>query len=289
MAEVSSDRVGIILGLEMSRLARSCKDWHALLELCAIYRTLLADADGLYDPSDYNDRLLLGLKGTMSEAELHILKSRMQQGMWNKAERGEAINHAPIGYVRSPSARNGTGDFVMDPDEQVQSVVRLVFAQFAKRGSVNSLLRWLVSNDVKMPVRPHFGGNRGELEWRRPNRVTLLNMLHHPIYGGAYRWGHREIDPRKKIPGRPTTGRTYNTHEECRVLIHDRFPAYITWEEFEQNQQKLQENSTVSNMLSAPRHGPSTLSGLIVCGRCGYHMLVVYANTDGESKSKTLR
>ncbi len=105
LGEVSSDRVGLILGLEMSRLARSCKDWHALLEVCSIYRTLLADADGLYDPSQYNDRLLLGLKGTMSEAELHILKSRLQQGMWNKAERGEVINHAPIGYVRSLSAR----------------------------------------------------------------------------------------------------------------------------------------------------------------------------------------
>jgi DNA invertase Pin-like site-specific DNA recombinase len=289
MTEVSSDRVGIILGLEMSRLARSCKDWHALLELCAIYRTLLADADGLYDPSDYNDRLLLGLKGTMSEAELHILKSRLQQGMWNKAERGEVINHAPIGYVRSPSARNGAGDFVMDPDEQVQSVVRLVFAQFAKRGSVNGLLKWLVNNDVKVPVRPHFGAGRGELEWRRPNRVTLLNMLHHPIYAGAYRWGHREIDPRKKIPGRPTTGRTFNSHDACRVLIRDRFPAYITWEEFEKHQQILEENSNVSKMLSGPRHGPSTLSGLVVCGRCGYHMLVGYANTDGESKSKTLR
>lgn len=285
MAEVSSDRVGIILGLEMSRLARSCKDWHALLELCAIYRTLLADADGVYDPSQYNDRLLLGLKGTMSEAELHILKSRLQQGMWNKAERGEVINHAPIGYVRSPSARNGAGDFVIDPDEQVQAVVRLVFAQFAKRGSVSSLLKWLVNNDVKMPVRPHFGAGRGELEWRRPNRVTLLNMLHHPIYTGAYRWGHREIDPRKQIPGRPTTGRTFNTHDECRVLIRDRFPAYITWEEFEKNQRKLQDNSKASKMLSAPRHGPSTLSGLVVCGHCGYHMLVGYANTNGESKT----
>ncbi|QDV78404.1 recombinase family protein [Botrimarina mediterranea] len=207
--------------------------------------------------------------------------------MWNKAERGEVINHAPIGYVRSPSARNGAGDFVIDPDEQVQSVVRLVFVQFAKRGSVSSLLKWLVDNDVKMPVRPHFGPNRGELEWRRPNRVTLLNMLHHPIYAGAYRWGHRETDPRKKIPGRPTTGRTFNAHDECRVLIRDRFAAYIPWAEFEQNQQKLQENSTMGKMLSAPRHGPSTLSGLIVCGRCGYHMLIGYANAD--QPSKTLR
>jgi len=286
LAEVSSDRVGLILGLEMSRLARSCKDWHALLEVCSIYRTLLADADGLYDPSDYNDRLLLGLKGTMSEAELHILKSRLQQGMWNKAQRGEVLNHAPIGYVRSASAREGAGDYVMDPDEQVQTVVRLIFEQFTRRGSINGLLRWLVQSDVKVPVRPHFGPNRGELEWRRPNRATLLNMLHHPIYAGAYRWGHREIDPRKKVPGRPTTGRTLNSHDACRVLIRDRFAAYIPWDQFEKNQQKLRENSTLGKLLAAPRHGPSVLAGLLVCGRCGHRMLVGYNNVAAK---KTLR
>lgn len=289
LSEVSSDRVGIILGLEMSRFARSCKDWHALLELCAIYRTLLADADGLYDPSDYNDRLLLGLKGTMSEAELHILKSRLQQGMWNKASRGEVLNHPPIGYVRSMSARDGAGDYVIDPDEQVQAVVQLIFEQFTRRGSVNGLLKWLVRNDVKMPVRPHFGANRGELEWRRPNRVTLLNLLHHPIYAGAYRWGHRETDPRKKIPGRPTTGRTFNAHDECRVLIRDRFAGYITWEEFEKHQQQLAENQILGKMLAAPRHGPSVLSGLLVCGRCGHRMLVGYGTTGGASGKRTLR
>jgi DNA invertase Pin-like site-specific DNA recombinase len=282
LTEVSSDRVGLILGLEMSRLARSCKDWHALLELCAIYRTLLADADGLYDPGQYNDRLLLGLKGTMSEAELHILKSRLQQGMWNKAARGEVLNHAPIGYVRTIA-----GDFVIDPDEQVQAVVRLIFAQFARRGSVNGLLRWLVRHDVKLPIRPHFGANRGEIEWRRPNRVTLLNMLHHPIYAGAYRWGHREVDPRKKVPGRPTSGRTFHAHDACRVLIRDHFPAYISWEEFEEHQRKLGENSALGKLLAAPRHGPSVLAGLVVCGRCGRHMLVGYANT--TSAAKTLR
>jgi len=281
LAEVSSDRVGLILGLEMSRLARSCKDWHALLELCAIYHTLLADADGLYDPSQYNDRLLLGLKGTMSEAELHILKSRLQQGMWNKAERGEVLNHAPIGYVRTLA-----GDFVIDPDEQVQAVVRLIFDQFTRCGSVNGLLRWLVRHEVKVPVRPHFGANRGELEWRRPNRVTLLNMLHHPIYAGAYRWGHREVDPRKKVPGKPASGRTFHSYDECRVLIHDRFSAYVTWEEFEKNQQTLSENSTLGKLLAAPRHGPSVLSGLVVCGRCDHHMLVGYANTSAQ---ETLR
>jgi DNA invertase Pin-like site-specific DNA recombinase len=281
MAEVSSDRVGLILGLEMSRLARSCKDWHALLELCAIYRTLLGDADGLYDASQYNDRLLLGLKGTMSEAELHILKSRLQQGVWNKAARGEVLNHAPLGYVRTPA-----GEFVIDPDEQVQTVVRLIFEQLTRRGSVNGLLRWLVRHDVKLPIRPHFGANRGELEWRRPNRATLLNLLHHPIYAGAYRWGHREIDPRKKVPGKPASGRTFHAHDDCRVLIRDRFPAYITWDEFERNQHKLAENSTLGKTLSAPRHGPSVLAGLVVCGRCGHRMLVSYTNS---SAVKTLR
>jgi DNA invertase Pin-like site-specific DNA recombinase len=281
LAEVSSDRVGLILGLEMSRLARSCKDWHALLELCAIYRTLLGDADGLYDPSQYNDRLLLGLKGTMSEAELHILRSRLQQGMWNKAERGEVLNHASIGYLRTVA-----GAFVIDPDEQVQAVVRLIFEQFKRLGSVNGLLKWLVRNDVKLPIRPHHGANRGELQWRRPNRVTLLNMLHHPIYAGAYRWGHREVDPRKKVAGRPTTGRTLHAYDECRVLIRDRFPAYITWEEFENNQQKLKANSTLSKLLAAPRHGPSVLAGLVVCGRCGHRMLVGYTNA---STTRTLR
>jgi DNA invertase Pin-like site-specific DNA recombinase len=281
LAQVSSDRVGLILGLEMSRLARSCKDWHALLELCAIYRTLLGDADGLYDPSQYNDRLLLGLKGTMSEAELHILKSRLQQGMWNKAGRGEVLNHAPIGYVRTIA-----GDFAIDPDEQVRAVVHLVFEQFPRRGSVNGVLRWLVGHQVKLPIRPHFGPDRGELQWRRASRVTLLNMLHHPIYAGAYRWGHRQTDRRKQVPGKPSTGRTFKSHDQCRVLIRDRFPGYITWDEFEKNQRKLAENSAMGKMLSAPRHGPSVLAGLVVCGRCGHRMLVSYTNT---AATKTLR
>jgi len=176
LAEISAGRVGIVLGLEMSRLARSCKDWHTLLELCAIYQTLLADADGLYDPSNYNDRLLLGLKGTMSEAELHILKARMHEALWNKAGRGEVLNHPPIGYLRSVKARDGAGDYVIDPDAQVQAVVRLVFEQFERLGSINALLRWMVKHEIKLPIRPHFGHDRGDLQWRRPNRATLNNL-----------------------------------------------------------------------------------------------------------------
>ena len=225
----------------------------------------------------------------MSEAELHILKTRMHQGMWNKAERGEVLNHPPIGYIRSVKAREGEGDYVIDPDAQVQEVVGMVFDQFERLGSINALLRWMVSHDITLPVRPHFGSDRGELTWRRPNRVTLNNMLHHPIYAGAYRWGHREVDARKKIAGRPTTGRTLKNHEDCRVLIRDRFEAYIEWETFERIQQKLRENSHLGRTLSAPRHGPSVLAGLVVCGRCGHRMLVQYANVRKENPAGSLR
>ncbi len=156
LAEIGLDHIGIIFGLEMSRLARSNKDWHQLLELCAIFRTLLADQDGVYDPTDYNDRLLLGLKGTLSEAELHILRSRMYQGLLNKAKRGEVFNHPPLGYIKLP-----TGEFALDPDEQVQGVVRLLFAEFERQGTLHGLLRYLVQHGIRLPIRPHFGPNRG--------------------------------------------------------------------------------------------------------------------------------
>jgi len=136
LAEVALDRVGVIFGLEMSWLARSCKDWHQLLELCGRFQTLLADADALYDPTDYNDRLLLGLTGIMSEAELHILKERMHQGKLNKARRGELLGPAPIGY-----RKRGKTELVIDPDEQVQAVVRLIFDQFEQQGTLQGLLR----------------------------------------------------------------------------------------------------------------------------------------------------
>ena len=272
LAEVSLDHVGIIFGLEMSRLARSCKDWHQLLELCGVFRTLLADADGVYDPTDYNDRLLLGLKGTMSEAELHILKSRMYEGKRNKARRGELLVHPPIGYVRDASR-----DYVIDPDEQVQSVVRLIFDTFEERGSLHGLLRYLVAHEVRMPVRPHYGPGRGQLEWRRVNRMTLQNLLRNPIYAGAYRWGYRKIDPRRQQPGRRSTGRTINRVDECEVLIKDRFPAYITWERFEAIGKRLDDNRAIAASLGAVREGCSLLGGLLTCGRCGRTLMPGYS------------
>lgn len=272
LAEVALDHVGLILGIEMSRLARSCKDWHQLLELCARFRTLLADADGLYDPTDFNDRLLLGLKGTMSEAELHILKARMYQGKLNKARRGELFGLPPIGYVKLP-----TGEFALDPDEQVQAVVRLVFDQFDRQGTLHGLLRYLVHHGIQMPVRARSGVHQGQLQWCRPNRETLQNLLHHPIYAGAYRYGHRPTDPRRKQPGRPSTGKQIRRPEDCVVLLRDRLPAYITWERFEANQLRLAANRARHESLGAPRQGTALLGGLLFCGRCGQRLMVRYS------------
>lgn len=273
LSQVALNRVGIILGLETSRLARSNKDWHQLLDVCAIFQTLLADQDGVYDPTQYNDRLLPGLKGTMSEAELHLLRSRMYEGLLHKARRGAVFNHAPIGYVKAPE-----GGFVLDPDEQVQSVVRLIFEQFERQGTVCGLLRYLVKNQIQVPVRPIRREQRGQLHWRRPNRVTLQTMLHHPIYAGFYRFGHRAVDPRKKVPGRPQSGRTFRAAEECVVLLPDRLPAYISVEQFQANRERLRQNRARADSLGAPRQGPALLSGLLVCGRCGYRMVVNYNN-----------
>jgi DNA invertase Pin-like site-specific DNA recombinase len=270
LAQVALDQVGLVLGLEASRLARSNKDWHQLLEVCALFRTLIADQDGVYDPTDYNDRLLLGLKGAMSEAELHLLHSRMHEGMLNKARKGELYNHPPIGYVKEP------GGFALDPDEQVRGVVRLLFEQFPRQGTVCGLLRHLVQHGIRIPVRPHSGPQRGQLQWHRPNRVTLQSLLHHPIYAGFYRWGHRSIDPRKKVPGRRQSGRMLRPPQECLVLLPEHCPAYISPEQFWANQERLQQNR--AGNLGAPRQGPALLSGLLVCGRCGYRMVVNYNN-----------
>jgi len=271
LGQVALNRVGIILGLETSRLARSNTDWHHLLDLCAIFQTLLADQDGVYDPTQYNDRLLLGLKGTMSEAEVHLLRNRLYEGLLHKARRGEVYNHPPIGYVRSPG-----GGLALDPDEQVQGVVRLIFEQFERQGTVCGLLRYLVRHQVRVPVRPHRREQRGQLHWRRPNRVTLQSLLHHPIYAGFYRFGHRAVDPRKKVPGRPQSGRTLRAAKDCPVLLPDRVPAYIRPDQFWANQERLRQNR--AGRPGAPRHGPALLGGLLVCGRCGYRMAVNYNN-----------
>ena len=272
VAEVGLGHVGIILGVEMSRLARSCRDWHQLLEVCALFGTLISDLDGLYDPSQYNDRLVLGLKGTMSEAELHILKQRMNMGRLHKARRGELGMRPPMGYVRRPS-----GEIIKDPDEQVQAIVELIFAQFAARGTINGVLQYWVGQGLRMPVRCAQGANKGELEWHRPFRMTLSNLLHNPAYAGAYAYGRRRTDPRRKKSGNSRSGRTVTPREKWHVLLKGRFPSYISWEQYEANLEQLEKNQ--ARALGAPRMGPALLSGLLRCGRCGRRMTVDYAGT----------
>jgi hypothetical protein len=167
---------------------------------------------------------------------------------------------------------------LLDPDQQVQSVVRLIFQKFEELGSVNGLLGYLVRHDIRLGIRPHHGANRGTLEWRRPNRVTLCGLLHHPLYAGAYSWGRRPVDPRRKIPGRPATGRTVADPQHWQVLIRDHCPAYITWEQYQANQARMAENRA---LVKGPvRQGSSLLKGLVICGVCGARMIVAYGQNN---------
>ena len=266
LSEVALDHVGLILGVEMSRLARSCKDWYQLLEVCALFSTLISDLDGLYDPACYNDRLLLGLKGTMSEAELHVLRQRMWQGALQKARRGELLSKGPMGYIRD-------GDtLVLDPDEQAQSMIRLIFELFERLGSMHGVLRHFVAEGLRMPVRPSCGPNKGQLEWRRPNQTAIKTLLSHPVYAGAYVFGFSSQSQKSRQQKRP-----YRLpREDWLVLLKDRFPAYITWTEFEENQKRLEQNRSLQTTRGSVRRGGALLSGLLVCGRCGYRFRTQY-------------
>ena len=277
LAEVGLDHVGLILGLEMSRLARSCRDWHQLLELCGVFRTLLADQDGLYDPTDHNDRLLLGLTGIMSEAELHVLQNRMRQGMLNKAHRGELFGGPPVGYVKAPG-----GELIIDPDEQVQSVVRLVFELFERLGTVRKVRYYLRQHDIRIGIRPHQGANRGNLEWRAATTDTVTQILKHPLYAGYYCYGRRRVDARRKKAGQPRSGRRVVSPQEYIALLPDRCPAYITKERHEAIQRRMAENRAHAESKGAPREGPSLLAGLVICGRCGWRMNVHYTGRVGR-------
>ena len=273
VAEVSLDHVGLILGLDISRLARSSKDWHQLLEICALFKTLISDLDGVYDPSHYNDRLLLGLKGTMSEAELHTLKQRLHQGTLNKAKRGELRLRLPTGYLYTP-----TGEVGFDPDQQVQQVIRLIFRQFERLGTIGALLQYLVQHDIQLGMRCYSGQGKGQLEWHRPNRMTLQCLLKHPIYAGAYSYGRRQMDLRKQQPGRPATGRVVVPPQQWHVLIQEHVPAYISWEQFQRHQAQLQANQPQPHQPGAVRSGLALLPGLLVCGICGNRLAVRYSN-----------
>jgi len=271
LAEVTMDHVGLVLGLELSRLSRSSKDWYHLLEVCAIFGTLLADQDGIYDTNDTNDRLVLGLKGTMSEVELVTMRNRLERGKLHKAERGELILNVPGGYLKRHD-----GEVVLDPDEQVRSTVQLVFDQFDALGSFGKVYRYLTRNQILLGMRVQRGPRRGELEWRPLTRAMLGRMLHHPIYAGAYSYGRRRVDRKRTAANAGKLRMQAVPMSEWKVLQRDRFPAYITWESYLANQQRLQQNRSWPDAVGAPRAGLALLPGLLICGACGRRMHAGY-------------
>jgi DNA invertase Pin-like site-specific DNA recombinase len=279
VAEISLGHVGLVLGTEMSRLARSGKDWYQLLELSALGGSLLADTDGVYDPSEYNDRLLLGLKGTMSEAELYLINQRMRAGRVNKARRGELAISLPVGYWRRPS-----GGAVLDPDEQVQHVVRLVFAKFAQIGSIQGVVRFLVENGIEMGVRRRSGPDKGEIVWKRPARATVTCMLNSPVYAGVYVYGRRPANHAAPRDGRGGARRRTARREDYQAWIEDALPAYITLAQYEANLERLKANRSHGDVPRSVRYGPALLAGLLRCGRCGRRMTVGYHVDAGKPR-----
>jgi DNA invertase Pin-like site-specific DNA recombinase len=272
VAELTMGHVGLVLGLEMSRLARAGRDWHQLVELCSLAGALLADADGVYDPNWYNDRLLLGLKGTMSEVELHLIKQRMASGRLAKAGRGELAFPLPAGYVRRPS-----GEVALDPDEQVQAVVRLVFGLFEQLGTVHAVLRFLAGHQVQIGMRERSGPGKGEVVWRAPHQTGLVNMLRNPAYAGIYAYGRSRTDPSRRLPGRQHPGRVRRLDaREWLVRIDGALPAYISVEQYKRNLARMAANRARAAAAGAPRNGPALLGGLVACGICGHRMQVSY-------------
>ena len=272
VAEITMGHVGLVLGLEMSRLARAGRDWHQLIELCSLAGALLADADGVYDPNWYNDRLLLGLKGTMTELELHLIRQRMASGRLAKAGRGELAVPLPAGFVRRAS-----GEVALDPDEQVQAVIRLVFGLFEQLGTVHAVLRFLVAHQVQIGMRERSGPGKGEVAWRAPHQQGLINMLRNPAYAGIYAYGRSRTDPSRRLPGREHSGRARGLESgQWLVRIEGALPAYISVEQYERNLARLAANRARAESLGAPREGPALLGGLVACGICGHRLQVSY-------------
>jgi DNA invertase Pin-like site-specific DNA recombinase len=268
MTEVSLNHVGLVLGLELSRLSRSNKDWHQLIDVCGIFNTLLCDQDGVYDPLDSNDRLLLGLRGAMSEYELVTLRNRMLRGSRNKAERGELFSHVPVGYLKLSSE-----EVVQEPDEQARDMVQLIFDKFEELGSGCAVFRYFAANHLQLGYRPQRAGRSSELEWRLPSVNRILKMLRHPMYAGAYAYPLHRPGTKNPATGRTEGGKWFVPPEEIPVLLRDRLPAYISWERYLANQERLKHNRTLADSPGTPKCGAALLQGLVVCGKCGYRMV----------------
>jgi DNA invertase Pin-like site-specific DNA recombinase len=271
MAEVSLNHVGIVLGLELSRLSRSNKDWHQLVDVCGIFNTLLCDQDGVYDAGEGNDRLLLGMKGAMSEFELVTLRNRLLRGTRNKAERGEHFSLVPVGYYKQRA-----GQVIQDPDEQARAMIRLVFEKFAEMHTVYAVFRYFTVHDLRLGFRRQRGERIGDLEWRAPSPARILGILRHPIYAGAYAFPLHRPGKKNPLTGATEGGKWFMSPDEFPVLIRDRLPAYITWEQYLANQEQLRQNRALKGSRGAPRRGEALLAGLVVCGKCSYRMSTRY-------------
>jgi len=275
VSEVGLGRAGIVIGLEVSRLARNSSDWHRLLEICALTNTLILDEDGLYDPSHFNDRLLLGLKGTMSEAELHVLRARLQGGLINKARRGELNFLLPVGLVRDHRDR-----VILEPDQQVQQAIRLFFETYERSGTATGIVRFFRERELRFPRRLQRGVRKGEIVWGSLRHSRALQVLHNPRYSGTYVYGRHRVDKtgQKKGP-------VVLPLKEWQVVIPDAHPGYISWEQYQRNLQRLRECSQAygrDRRKSPPGQGPALLQGLVVCGLCGRRMTLRYHTRNGR-------
>jgi len=279
VADVSLQKAGIVLGLECSRLARNNADWHRLLELCALSSTLICDEDGLYDPATINDRLLLGLKGTISEAELHFIRARLQGGLLAKAGRGELRVRLPVGLVYDQ-----LGNVTLDPDAEVRGAIAHLFTTFEQTGSAHAVVKQFAAQRLKFPGRHAPGGpHAGETYWKPLRHDLVLFTLHNPRYAGAYFYGRRK--QLTDINGHART--VVKPREQWTVLLKDTHPGYITFAQYDTNQQTLLANAAAHSdhqrSAGPAREGPALLQGLVVCGKCGKRMTVGYhARCNGE-------
>ena len=274
--QVSMGKAGIVMGLEVSRLARNSMDWHRLLEICALTDTLILDEDGVYDPAHFNDRLLLGLKGTMSEAELHVMRARLYGGMINKARRGELRIQLPLGLIYDIDHK-----VILDPDKRIQDALRYVFVTFSRLGSASATVKEFRVKELKFPRQPHSGPNKGELYWGALQHSAVLRILHNPRYAGAFVYGRRKSC--KDLNGKRSIQNV--AQDQWEVLLRDDHEGYITWETYEINQRLLLENSQAhghDRHASAPREGPALLQGMVLCGKCGGQMTVRYKSVKNQ-------
>jgi DNA invertase Pin-like site-specific DNA recombinase len=281
VAEVGLGRAGAVFSLEASRLARSCSDWYRLIEICTLTDTLVVDEEGIYDPGQYNDRLLLGFKGTMSEAELHWLRNRLLGGKLEKARQGKLRFRLPAGF-----AYDSTGQVILDPDEEVQQAMHLVFDLFDELGSALAVVKHFSTHQLLFPTRFWGGGRDGELIWRPLNHGRVLSILNSPTYAGTYVYGRTKTRTHP-LPGETprVKGRTRQVkREDWPIVLLDAHPGYITWDQFLRNQQRLDDNRTFhpEDRRGAAREGAALLQGIVLCGRCGRRMTIRYLN-DGAT------